>query len=102
MSKKILQINSRSNIPAAELLEEFAGAAIPISAVPGLVWKIFALDEERGEAAGLYLFEDSAALVAYLTGPIMEAMKSKAAFGDIEVKTFDVAEEATRVTRGPI
>lgn len=102
MAKKVLQINSRSNLPAVELLKEFAGAATPISAVPGLEWKIFALDEERGEAAGFYLFRDAAALAAYLEGPIMAAMKGKTAFSDIEVKTFDVAEEATRVTRGPV
>jgi hypothetical protein len=29
-------------------------------------------------------------------------MKDKKAFSDINVKTFDVAEEATAVTRGPI
>ena len=102
MSKRILQINSRSNISAADLAEEFKGAATPISAVPGLEWKIFAMSEERSEAAGIYLFEDAESLEAYLEGPIVAAMKSKPAFSDINVKIFEVAEEATLVTRGPI
>ena len=102
MSKRILQINSRSKISAAELAEEFKGAATPISAVLGLEWKIFAMNEERSEAAGIYLFEDAESLEVYLEGPIMAAMKSKTAFSDINVRVFDVAEEATRVTRGPI
>ncbi len=102
MSKKILQINSHSTIAAQDLAEEFKGAADPISQVPGLEWKIFALDEERSEAAGIYLFEDAESLQAYVEGPIMTAMKTKPAFSDISVKVFDVAEEATLVTRGPI
>ncbi len=102
MSKKMLQINSRSNIPAAELVEEFRHAAVPISGVAGLRWKVFALDEERGEAAGFYLFEDAESLTAYLDGPIVAAMKSVGVFSDISIKTFDVAEDATLITRGPV
>jgi hypothetical protein len=102
VSKKILQINLRFNSSVAELAEEFVGAATPISSVPGLEWKIFAMDEERGEAAGIYLFTDGSALRAYVEGPIIAAMKTKAAFSEIDMKTFDVAEEATHVTRGPI
>lgn len=102
MSKKILQINSHANIPAAELAEEYKGAAVPISAVPGLEWKIFALNADLSEAAGIYLFKDSESLEAYLNGPIVAAMKTKPAFSDIDVKIFDVSDEATLVTRGPI
>lgn len=102
MSKKLLQINSRSNIPPAELAEEFLGAATPISAVPGLEWKIFGLNPETAEAAGIYLFTDAEALEAYLQGPIVAAMKTKPAFSDISVKVFDIAEEATVMTRGPV
>ena len=60
MSNKILQINVRFNVPAEELAKEFETAAVPISDVPGLKWKIFGINEEQGEAAGLYLFEDDA------------------------------------------
>jgi len=102
VSKKILQINSRFHISPAGLEEEFKGAADPISKVPGLEWKIFGANADRSEAAGIYLFEDAESLQAYLEGPIMAAMQTKPVFGDIEVKIFDVAEEATRTTRGPV
>ncbi len=102
MTKKLLQINSRSSIPPEELREEYEGAATPISAVAGLEWKIFALNEETAEAAGIYLFKDAESLQAYLEGPIMAAMKTKAAFTDVTVKVFDIAEEATLKTRGPV
>ncbi len=102
MTKKLLQINSRSSIPPEELREEYEGAATPISVVAGLEWKIFALNEETAEAAGIYLFKDAESLQAYLDGPIMAAMKTKPAFSDVTVKVFDIAEEATLKTRGPV
>jgi len=42
------------------------------------------------------------ALKSYLEGPIIASMKEKKAFSDINLKTFEVVEEATALTRGPI
>lgn len=102
MSNKLLQINVRFNVSAAELAKEFEAAAVPIAEVPGLQWKIFGMDEGRGEAAGIYLFEDDASLKAYVEGPIIARMKTLEAFSDITMKYFDVVEGATAITRGPI
>jgi hypothetical protein len=102
MAKKILQINVLFNVSAAELAKEFEAAAVPIAEVPGLMWKIFGMDEERGEAAGIYLFEDDTSLKAYIEGPIIAQMKTIEAFSDITMKHFDVVEDATAITRGPV
>jgi hypothetical protein len=102
MSKKILQINLRFTVSAAELEKEFETAAGYIAEVPGLKWKIFGMDEQRGEATGIYLFEDDGSLKSYLEGPIIADMKDKEAFSDINITYFDVVEKATAVTRGPV
>ena len=102
MPKKILQINVRFNVSAEELAKEFEAAAVHIAEVPGLKWKIFGMDEEEGEAAGLYLFEDDASRKAYLEGPIIARMKTLEAFSDITMKYFDVVDGATVITRGPV
>jgi hypothetical protein len=102
MPKKILQINVRFTVSAEELAKEFETAAVPIADVPGLKWKIFGINEEQGEAAGLYLFEDDASRKAYLEGPIMARMKTLEAFSDITLKLFDCVEGASAITRGPI
>ena len=102
MPNKILQINLRFNVSVAELAKEFETAAGHIKEVPGLKWKIFCMNEDRREGAGIYLFEDDASLKSYLEGPIIAGMKDKKAFSDIDVKYFDVVEKATAVTRGPI
>ena len=102
MSDKILQINLRFNFSAAELEKEFETVASHIAAVPGLKWKIFGMNEERREAAGIYLFEDGDSLKSYLEGPIVAGLKANEAFSDIKMKHFDVVEKATAVTRGPV
>jgi len=86
MSRKILQINLRFNVSAEELAKEFEAAAVP----------------ERGEAAGIYLFEDDASLKAYIESSIIARMKTIEAFSDITMKDFDVVEDATAITRGPV
>jgi hypothetical protein len=102
MPAKILQINLKFTVSPEELMKEFETAAVPISGVPGLKWKIFGMNGERTEGAGIYLFEDEGSLQGYLDGPIIAAMKEKTAFRDIQMKTFDVVESATATTRGPI
>ena len=102
MSGKILQINLNFTLSPEDLAKEFETAAEPISGVPGLKWKIFGMNEERAEGAGLYLFEDEASLQAYLNSPIIAAMKEKTAFKEINIKVFDVVTGATAITRGPV
>ena len=102
MSGKILQINLRFNFSAAELEKEFETVASHIAAVPGLKWKIFGMNEERSEGAGIYLFEDGDSLKSYLEGPIVAGLKANKAFSDISIEHFDVVEKATAVTRGPV
>jgi hypothetical protein len=58
--------------------------------------------EETGEGAGIYLFDDEESLKSSLEGPIIAEMKTKEAFSEINIKTFDMAESATAITRGPI
>jgi hypothetical protein len=102
VSKKFLQITLKFSISAEKLASEFESAAVPIAKVPGLVWKIFGLDEERCEATGMYLFEDNASLKAYLESPVMERMKSLEFFSDITMRQFDCVEKASVITRGPV
>jgi hypothetical protein len=102
MSEKILQINLRFNHSVAELEEEFETAAGYIKEVPGLKWKIFGINEERSEGAGIYLFEDGDSLKSYLESPIVAEFKANKALSDITMKHFDVVEKPTAMTRGPV
>ena len=74
----------------------------PIADVPGLVWKIWLLNEQNAEAGGIYLFRDKQSLDAYLSGPIIRQIKSLSQLRGISAKWFETIPELTVVTRGPI
>ena len=99
MSAKILQINYKLNGPRAEYEKENLPYAQPIADIPGLRWKVWIINEAQSEAGGIYLFDDDAAVQAFLGEPIIAEMK-----GDptLSIKAFDVIGELTSVTRGPV
>jgi hypothetical protein len=102
VSQKILQINYKFGIPAADFSRALLPVAQPIADSPGLEWKVWLMNEADGEAGGIYLFADEAAVNAFLSGPIVSAFKANAVVSDIHVKMFDVSEAHSIVTRGPI
>ncbi|MFB2934590.1 YdhR family protein [Aerosakkonemataceae cyanobacterium BLCC-F154] len=102
MSNKILQINFKFNLSASELKELFSHAVDAIAKFPGLVWKIWIINEDQKEAGGIYCFESQQALSAYLESPIVANLKSHPAISQISVKHFDPVEDLTTTTRGPV
>ncbi len=98
----ILQVNFKLNVSPAEYQKICESVAQAIADVPGLLWKVWLLNEQEKEAGGIYLFQDEQALNNYLSGPIVAQIKSHPALRDLSAKRFDVMEEVTAVTRGPI
>jgi hypothetical protein len=99
MSATILQINYKLNGPRAAYEAENRPYARPIADLPGLRWKVWIINEEEGEAGGIYLFDDGAAARNFLDGPIVAEMQ-----GDptLSIKAFDVIADLTAITRGPL
>lgn len=102
MSVKILQVNFRFSGSPAEYERVMAPLAEAVAAVPGLRWKVWLLNGEQCVAGGVYLFADEPSLEAYLAGPIIAGLKSHPLLQQFSLKRFDVLEEITDVTRGPI
>jgi hypothetical protein len=102
MSVRVLQINFRFSVPTADLKKAFDALVNDIAAVPGLRWKVWILNEQEREGGGIYLFESKDSVQAYLEGPIVSGLKAHPALSDISVKQFDVVEDLTAVTRGPV
>lgn len=99
MSARILQINYKLSGPRAGYVDENLPYAQPIADLGGLRWKVWIINEAQSEAGGIYLFDDDAAVKAFLNGPIVAEMR-----GDptLSIKVFDVISELTAITRGPI
>ena len=102
MSKKILQVNFTYDGTRESVMESFMPAAKPIAEQSGLDWKVWLWNDDARECGGVYLFEDELSLAAYLEGPIVRQIKEHPALSDLSVKIFDVIEEATAITRGPV
>ncbi len=114
---RILQVNYKfpkpfKDVPQEQkekLMEVTVEGAKHIATVPGLRWKIYLQNPEKGEVGGIYLFEDEASLKAYLNGPIMTQRK-QGKFGDgkrvfspiidVTIKQFEVVDEPTKITNG--
>lgn len=103
MFQKILQVNLKfSGLSRAELEQAWLPAARRIADTPGLRWNIWLMNEGEHESGGLYLFDDEAAVQAFLAGPIVAALKSDPSISDITARMFDVMDQHTTITRGPV
>lgn len=98
----MLQLNFKFSVTG----EQYTGAVSPLAedfaALPGLRWKVWMINETESEAGGIYIFDDEASLQAYLDGPLAAQVTSHPALSDFSVKIFDVMDEVTAITRGPI
>ena len=102
MSECILQLNFDLKVSPNEYSEAANQMADLFAVVPGLKWKIWLLDEERGEAGGIYLFNDETALEQFLASPLAAEVQSHPGLRNLEAKKFGVMNEPTEVTRGPV
>ena len=85
--------------------EQAAGlrqAAEKISGVPGLVWKLWAYDDDERIATSIYLFESESSARAWGDGPMVPSLSAFPGISDIEVRYFDVDQELSALTRAPM
>lgn len=102
MSGKFLQINFKFKVTPADYIDAVTPLADDIANVPGLLWKVWLMNEAESEAGGFYWFSDGDSLQAYLDGPIVDAVASHPALADISLKVFDNIERLSEVTKGPV
>ncbi len=102
MSVKLLQLNFKFSVSGAEYEQAVSPLADEFAGLPGLRWKVWILNEAEQEAGGIYLFDDEASVKAYLEGPLAAQVTSHPALSDFSVKQFDVMEDVTAITRGPV
>ena len=102
MSEKLLQLNFKFSVTGDEYTQAVSPLAEKYAAVPGLRWKVWIINEAESEAGGIYLFDDESSLNALMESPLTKQVTSHPALSDFKVKIFDVMDDVTAVTRGPI
>ena len=102
MSERLLQLNFNFSVSKKEYEQAVSPLADKFANVPGLIWKIWILNESQSEAGGIYLFEDQASVDNFLAGPLAKTVTSHPALSDFSVKQFAIMKDITETTRGPI
>ena len=102
MAGRIMQLNFKFSVSSDEYEQAVSPLADDFAAVEGLRWKIWMINDEKQEAGGIYMFENAASVQAFLEGPLAAQVTSHPALSDFSVKQFDVMEDLTSVTHGPL
>lgn len=102
MTKQILQINFTFKLSRGAYEQLAQQLAQPIADVDGLIWKVWPMNEVDSEAGGFYLFENAESVQAFLEGPIVAQVVAHPDIVDINVKQFEVLDELSAITRGPL
>jgi hypothetical protein len=85
----ILHVRTTTRISPSAILAGAEGQARAIAAVPGLIWKVWILDEAAAELGGVYLFASRAQAQAYVDGPILEQLRQDPRVVRVEHRTWD-------------
>jgi len=96
----ILHVRTRTRTSPTAILAGAEGPARAIAAVPGLIWKVWILDEAASELGGVYLFASRAAAQAYVDGPILEHLRHDPRVVRVEPRIWDT-HALSALTRAP-
>jgi Putative mono-oxygenase ydhR len=102
VSKTILQINYKFKDSRADHTAMVTPMAEAIAAVPGLVWKVWLMNEADHEAGGIYLFESREAAQGFVGSPVVQAFAAHPTLHSFSVKMFEPVESLSMITRGPL
>jgi len=97
---KIIEGKFKVKISRKKYEEDAIQHAIKMKDIPGLVWKIWAFDEEKSEAMGIYYFRDDD--MAQLVFDSMDPRTWPDFTYDIEMRIWDVQEELCKINRVPL
>jgi len=71
-----------------------------LAKVRGLMSKVWLADEEKNTFGGFYLWENRAAMEAFMHSDLVKAVVSRPFVKNVSSVDFEVNENASRVTRG--
>jgi len=98
---RLLQMDFPFNGPGKEAMDQnLQELSQSIADYPGVIWKIWTVNEETREGGGIYLFEDEKSLTEYVK---MHTERLKGmGVSTLNIKIFEVPEVLTMISRGPI
>lgn len=98
-SPVLLQVNFHATGDMERFLDKMDQAAPFLAATEGLVWKVWSLDRDTGQANGTYLFKSRAHVDFYLSEILPQGLGQDPSIVDIRSQIYDVLEQPSRITR---
>ena len=102
MPQKILVTNYNYSVSLEEYKNMTSQLAQAFADVPGCLWKIWLLDDEKKEAGAVYLFEDEQSLQNFKSSPLVASVLSHPALSNFDLKERDILKEISEITRAPL
>lgn len=96
----ILHVRTTTRTSPGAILAGAEGPARAIAGVPGLIWKVWILDEAASELGGVYLFASRAQAQAYVDGPILDHLRHDPRVVRVEHRIWDT-HALSALTRMP-
>ena len=97
---KLIQVKFKLEKTREEYEEVAMQSAKQTADFPGVVWKIWAYDDEEDEAMGIYFFRDDR-----MAQMVLENINQKTwpdYTYDLEKRKWDVQEGLSKITRAPL
>jgi len=98
MNRRCVHVDIDLNISTAEWLRQCRGVVDMMLSVPGLEWKLWVASPDSSSAGGIYLFRDEASAAAYVSGPLIAAVRRNPNVRDVRIRVYAVDEDLSRRT----
>jgi hypothetical protein len=98
MGQMLVTVRYRVQGDYAHFRHDMKKAAGLIAGIPGLVWKIWGIDEDRDVGVSTYLFASKASAHAFIAGPMIERLRSRPDVTDVSFELAPVARDLSEMT----
>lgn len=98
MGQMLLTVRYRMAGDPAHFRHDMKKAAGLIAGIPGLVWKIWGVDRDRGVGVSTYLFASEASARAFVSGPMIERLRGHPDVTDVSFEFAPVDHELSEMT----
>ena len=102
MLQKMLVTNYNYNVSREEYENMTGQLGQAFAEVPGCIWKIWLIDDEKKEAGAVYLFENDEALQNFKASPLVASVLSHPALSNFDLKERDILTKVSETTRAPL
>jgi hypothetical protein len=102
MSQKILVTRFNYSVSRQEFEKMASDLAGAFAAVPGCLWKIWLIDEEKKEAGAVYLFKNEESLEQFKSSDLVASVLSHPALSNFDLRETDILKEVSEVTNAPL